>query len=74
MSDCLNYFISKEYRKASSKQINYIKYLYHKKYSKSLEADLNYMSMDEASLVINILLGKGGYTRWKIKYDKKKQN
>ena len=64
--DCMSYFIT-NYKKPSSKQKNYIKYLLANSNFR-LIANLDEISQEEAGLIIDTLLGKNIYTNKEARY------
>ena len=63
---CLDYFIT-NYRRATKKQKSFINNLLrHSDFT--LVADINRISIDEAGLIIDTLLGKNIYTNKEARY------
>ena len=69
MSNCMDYFIT-GYRRASNKQKSFINGLLRDNLNYTLQdnIDINKISVEEASLIIDTLLGKNRYTSYEKKY------
>lgn len=69
MSNCMDYFIT-SYRKASNKQKSFIEGLLRKSLNYTLQENinLNAISMEEAGLIIDVLLGKCDHDNYSRKF------